>query len=348
MEERTREANKELNEVTRKVWRAAVLFTGGMILLAVAMALSISVGVTEISIYTVWNSLVAFSPESTNHAVIRELRMPRALAGALVGAFLAVSGAVMQGLTRNPLASPSIMGVTHGAAFALILTIVFFPAVSNIGMTAAAFIGAGLGVILVFAVGSFSKGGLTPAKLALAGVAIGGMLSSLSSAISLHFQVAKQMSFWYAGGLAATDWISVQILLVAGAIGLTLAALISKSVTILSLGDEVSKGLGQNTFLVKALGVIVVFVLTGAAVSVAGTVGFIGLVIPHVSRFFVGSDYRLIIPVSAVLGSLLLVLSDIGARLVNAPYETPVGAITACIGVPFFLYLARGEGRGAL
>jgi iron complex transport system permease protein len=329
-----------------KHWRAGMIFIGASVLLVIAMVLSVSVGVTDIDFKTVWESVFAFAPESTNHQVIRELRLPRALAAALVGAFLAVSGTIMQGLTRNPLASPSIMGVTHGAAFALILAIVFFPAISNIGMTLAAFIGAGLGVILVFAVGSFSKGGLTPAKLALAGVAIGGMLSSLSSAISLHFQVAKQMSFWYAGGLTATDWLSVEILLVAGAIGLTLALLISRSVTILSLGDEVSKGLGQNTLVVKALGVIVVFILTGAAVSMAGTVGFIGLVIPHVTRFFVGTDYRLIIPVSAVFGSLLLVISDIGARLVNAPFETPVGAITACIGVPFFLYLARREGRG--
>ncbi|SFK45736.1 iron complex transport system permease protein [Halobacillus dabanensis] len=348
MEDKKQTERTELDGLAGKQWRAGMIFIGTSVLLVIAMALSISVGVTDIDFKTVWESVFAFVPESTNHQVIRELRLPRALAAALVGAFLAVSGAIMQGLTRNPLASPSIMGVTHGAAFALILAIVFFPAISNIGMTFAAFIGAGLGVILVFAVGSFSKGGLTPAKLALAGVAIGGMLSSLSSAISLHFQVAKQMSFWYAGGLTATDWLSVEILLVAGAIGLTLALFISRSVTILSLGDEVSKGLGQNTLVVKALGVIVVFILTGAAVSMAGTVGFIGLVIPHVARYFVGTDYRLIIPVSAVFGSLLLVISDIGARLVNAPFETPVGAITACIGVPFFLYLARKEGRGEI
>lgn len=348
MEDKKQTERAEWHDLAGKQWKAGLIFLGASVLLVIALVLSISIGVTEIGFRTVWEAVFAFVPESTNHQVIRELRLPRALAAALIGAFLAVSGAIMQGLTRNPLASPSIMGVTHGAAFALILAIVFFPAISNIGMTFAAFIGAGLGVILVFAVGSFSKGGLTPAKLALAGVAIGGMLSSLSSAISLHFQVAKQMSFWYAGGLSATDWLSVQILLAAGAVGLTLALLISRSVTILSLGDEVSKGLGQNSFIVKALGIIIVFILTGAAVSVAGTVGFIGLVIPHVTRFFVGIDYRLIIPVSAVFGSLLLVLADIGARLVNAPFETPVGAITACIGVPFFLYLARREGRGEL
>jgi iron complex transport system permease protein len=215
-----------------------------------------------------------------------------------------------------------------------------------LGLTFSSFIGAGLGVILVFTIGAFSKGGLTPVKLALAGVAVGSMLSAFSSAIALHTQVAKDMSFWYAGGLTTTSWGSVKILLIAGGFGLLLALYISRSITILSLGEEVSRGLGQNTFLVKLLGVIVVLILTGAAVSVAGAIGFIGLVIPHITRFMIGSDYRWIIPISAVMGGLLLVLADIAARMVNAPFETPVGAITAIIGVPFFLYLARGERRG--
>ncbi|UOR10481.1 FecCD family ABC transporter permease [Halobacillus amylolyticus] len=332
--------------LTSRFFRAAIIFICGVAALIVSIGLSVTLGVTDIKLATVWQAVFVFDPELTNHQVIRELRLPRAIGAALIGSFLAVSGAVMQGLTRNPLASPSIMGVSHGAAFALIIALIFFPAVTNLGMTFASFAGAGIAVILVFAVGSFSKGGLTPVKLALAGVAVGGMLSSLSSAFSLHFQVAKQMSFWYAGDLSGTNWLSVQLLLGAGVVGLLLALIISRAVTILSLGEEVSKGLGQNTLVVKTLGVIVVLVLTGAAVSVAGTVGFVGLVIPHIVRFLVGTDYRLIIPVSAVLGGLLLVIADIGARLVNAPYETPVGAITACIGVPFFLYLARGERSG--
>ncbi|WJE16034.1 iron ABC transporter permease [Halobacillus sp. ACCC02827] len=345
MEEKGRK-RKELEGLRTHYGSAAICIAVGLLLLVFSAFASVISGVTDIGWKTVWAAVTDFDPTLTSHQVIRELRLPRTTAAALVGAFLAVSGAVMQGLTRNPLASPSIMGVSHGAAFALILALVFFPGITNLGLTAASFIGAGLGVVLVFLVGSLSKGGLTPVKLALAGVAVGGMLSSLSSALSLHFQVAKHMSFWYGGGLAATNWTSVQILAVAGAFGLILALLLSRAVTILSLGEEVSKGLGQNVWVAKTLGVIVVFVLTGAAVSVAGTVGFIGLIIPHITRYFVGSDYRLIIPVSAVFGALLLVVSDIGARLVNAPFETPVGAITACIGVPFFLYLARGEGRG--
>ncbi|SMQ61915.1 iron complex transport system permease protein [Bacillus sp. OV166] len=326
--------------------KATLVLIVGLILILISMGLSIAYGAADIKLATVWEAVSHFNPELTSHQIIQEIRMPRAIGAVLVGALLAVSGAVMQGLTRNPLASPSIMGVTDGAAFALVITLAFFPTATMLGLTFSSFIGAGLGVILVFTIGAFSKGGLTPVKLALAGVAVGSMLSAFSSAIALHTQVAKDMSFWYAGGLTTTSWGSVKILLISGGLGLLLALYISKSITILSLGEEVSKGLGQNTLLVKSLGVIVVLVLTGAAVSVAGAIGFIGLVIPHITRFIIGSDYRWIIPISAILGGLLLVLADIAARMVNAPFETPVGAITAIIGVPFFLYLARGERRG--
>nr|WP_257958663.1 iron ABC transporter permease [Bacillus sp. V3-13] len=318
----------------------------GSIAMIFAIGLSVVYGAADINLSTVVAAVFHFNPELTSHQIIQEIRLPRAIAAGLTGALLAVSGAVMQGLTRNPLASPSIMGVTDGAAFALVLTLAFLPSATILSQTFASFIGAGFAVLLVFMIGVFSKGGLTPVKLALAGVAVGALLRSISTAIGLHTQVAKNISFWYAGGLASTDWTSVYILLIAGGAGLLLAMLISRSITILSLGEEVSKGLGQNTFLVKALGIIVILLLTGAAVSVAGAVGFIGLVIPHITRFLVGSDYRWIIPSSAVLGGLLLVLSDITARMVNAPFETPVGAVTAAIGVPFFLYLARGERRG--
>ena len=318
----------------------------GILLIFMSIGLSIAYGAADIKLATVWEAVIHFKPANTSHQIIQEIRMPRAIAAVLVGAMLAVSGAIMQGLTRNPLASPSIMGVTDGAAFALVVTLAFIPAATIMGLTFSSFVGAGLGVSLVFTIGSFSKGGLTPVKLALAGVAVGALLSSISSAFALHFQVAKDMSFWYAGGLTTVNWTSLKILLVAGAAGLLLAMAISRSVTILSLGEEVSKGLGKNPLVIKALGVIVVLVLTGAAVSVAGAIGFIGLVIPHITRYIMGSDYRWIIPISAVLGGLLLVLADIAARMVNAPYETPVGAITAIIGVPFFLYLARGERRG--
>ncbi|MBP1947279.1 FecCD family ABC transporter permease [Virgibacillus litoralis] len=317
-----------------------------IIALLLAMGLSIAYGAVDINLSTVWQAIINFDRDITSHQVIQELRLPRAIAAALVGAFLAVSGAIMQGMTRNPLASPSIMGVTNGAAFALVLTMAFIPGVSGLGLTIASFAGAGIAVVLVFMVGSFSTGGLTPVKLALAGVAIGTLLSSVSTIIALHFKLEKQLGFWLAGGLAGTNWSSIQVLLISGAIGIFIAFMIAKSITVLNLGEDVAVGLGQNNIVIKILGILTVLILTGAAVSVAGAIGFMGLIIPHMSRFIMGTDFRWIIPSSALFGALLLVLSDIVSRLINAPYETPVGAITSLIGVPFFLYLARGSSGG--
>ncbi len=315
-----------------------------LLALVFSIGISVSYGAVDIKLSTVWQAIFHFESKLTSHQVIQELRLPRAIAAALVGSFLAVSGAIMQGLTRNPLASPSIMGVTDGAAFTLVMMLAFFPGAGNLGYTMAAFAGAGIAVVLVFMVGSFSTSGLTPVKLALAGVAIGTMLSSLSSVISLHFQLEKEMGFWIAGGLAGVNWTSIHILLLSGAAGLFLAFFIARSITLLSLGEDVSTGLGQNNVVTKVIGIIAVLVLTGSAVSIAGTIAFVGLIVPHITRFIIGTDYRWIIPTSAIFGALLLVISDVTARLVNSPFETPVGAITSLIGVPFFLYLARGSG----
>lgn len=323
-----------------------IIIALALLALPVSIAFSVSFGAVDIDLSTVWQAVFHFNQDITSHQVIQELRMPRAISAALVGASLAVSGAIMQGMTRNPLASPSIMGVTDGAAFALVLMLAFFPAVSNLGLTVAALIGAGVAVVLVFLIGSLSTSGLTPVKLALAGVAIGTMLRSVSSLISLHFQLEKEMGFWLAGGLAGTSWTSVKILLLLGIIGLFFSLIISRSITVLSLGDDIATGLGQNNLIIKIIGILAVLILTGSAVSIAGAVGFVGLIVPHITRFIMGTDYRWIIPASAVFGALLLILSDITSRLINAPFETPVGAITSLIGVPFFLYLARNSGGG--
>ncbi|QDX94159.1 iron ABC transporter permease [Brevibacillus laterosporus] len=346
------ESHNEQDESTKQIKqksRPAVAITmiiGLLIALAFGMVASISLGAADIDFLTVWTSIFSFDPDLPSHQIIQELRLPRSIAAGLVGAFLAVSGAIMQGMTRNPLGDPSIMGVTNGAGFAIAIAFAFFPGLSNINMMVFSFLGAGLGASLVFAVGSMSKGGLTPVKLALAGAAVGALLTSLSTAIAIHYHVAKDISFWFAGGVANTPWTSVGLLCIVGAIGFPIALLVARSITILSLGEDVSKGLGQRNFFIKVICILVVLLLTGASVAVAGFIGFIGLVIPHVTRALVGVDYRWIIPCSALLGALLLLLSDIGARLVNAPFETPVGAVTAILGAPFFLYLARREGRG--
>jgi iron complex transport system permease protein len=334
------------NEYISRPIIGAIAAIIGLVLLAVAMAASISLGAADVGFKTVWQAVFAFDPTLTEHQIIQELRIPRSVAAALVGACLAISGAIMQGMTRNPLASPSILGLTDGSTLAIAIAFAFIPGISFLQTMFMSFAGAGVAAALVFSIVFLAKGQLSPVKLALAGVAIGALLDSLATGIAIHFQVAQHVSFWYAGGVAGTNWTQIQFLVPVFLLGLFLSLFIARSITVLSLGDEVAVGLGQRTFFVRIVAILAVLLLTGAAVSVAGAVGFVGLIIPHVTRFLVGVDYRVVLPCSAVFGALLLVLADIGSRMVNPPFETPIGAITALVGVPFFLYLARRDRRG--
>lgn len=340
----------EINKIPLNTYKnrlvSLILIIVGIGLLLISVVASINFGAADLSYRDVYNALFHFDEDNPAHTIIRQLRFPRAVAAICVGAALAVSGAIMQGMTRNPLASPSIMGVTAGSSFLIAIALVAIPGVTYLGLMMFSFVGAGLGAALVFGITSFSRGGITPVKLALAGSAITSLLSSLSTAVGIKFNISKDISYWFAGGVSSVQPQHVLFTLPFILAALLLALVLSRSISILSLGEEVAKGLGQNTGIVKLMGTIVVLLLTGAAVSIAGMIGFIGLVIPHITRFLVGNDYRLIIPCSAILGGVLLIVADIVGRMVNAPFETPVGAITAIIGVPFFLYLARKEGRG--
>lgn len=317
----------------------------GVILLGLSAVVSINFGASDIGYRMVWDAIVHFDSENPAHVIIRELRLPRAIAAIGVGAALAVSGAIMQGMTRNPLASPSIMGVTAGSSFLIAIALAVVPSITYLGLMMFSFAGAGLGAALVFGITAMARGGITTVKLALAGSAITSLLSSLSTAIGIKFNVSKDISYWYAGGVSSVQPQHIEFALPFIIIGIVLALTLSRSISVLSLGEDVAKGLGQRTGMIRLFGTIVVLLLTGAAVSIAGMIGFVGLVVPHITRFIVGVDYRWIIPCSAIVGGLLLIVADIVGRLVNAPFETPVGAITAIIGVPFFLYLARKEGR---
>jgi iron complex transport system permease protein len=314
--------------------------------LVLAFAWSISVGAATIDFRTVWTAVFVYNPELTTHQIIQEVRLPRVVIGAMVGACFAVAGAIMQGMTRNPLADPSILGLNAGAGFFLVLAFAFMPGLSYTALIIISFFGAGFGAALVFGIGSLARGGLTPVKLALAGAAVAALLSSLTTGLVIYYDLAQDVLFYTAGGVQGTRWEQVRLMLPWFAVGMLASIAISRHITVLSLGDEIAVGLGQRTGLVKAVGTVIVLLLAGAAVAVAGGVGFIGLVIPHIARFLFGLDYRLIIPSSMLLGALLLVLADLGARTINPPFETPVGLITALVGVPFFLYLARRNKRG--
>lgn len=308
------------------------------------IAASILYGAKNITMDTVWDSIFAFDSESIDHQIIVSSRLPRVVGAMLIGAFLAVSGALMQGMTRNYLASPSIMGVSDGSVFAVTLFMVFIPNASSNMYIVSSLIGSAIGAAVVFGLAWLIPGGLSPVRLAILGTVIGTFLSGTAEALAAYFQISQNISFWYNARLHAMDPELIKLSIPFAIVGLCLAVVLSKSITLLSLGDETAKGLGVNTWLIKALAMVAVVILTGVSVALAGKVAFVGLIIPHIARFLSGSDYRWIIPVSGVLGGMFLALCDILARFVNDPFETPVGVITSLIGVPFFLYLIKTRG----
>lgn len=326
---------------------AYLLMFIGIILLVLGIGLSISLGAKNIDFSTIIQSL--FSNENdVNIKIIRDVRIPRAISAVLVGGFLAVSGAIMQGITRNPIAEPSVMGITQGATFMIAVAFVLQRinpnlVIGSFGLMIFAFLGASISGLLVYFVSSRSVRKVDPVKLALAGTALGTLLISLAMGISMYFNLSQQLSFWISGGLVSAKWQGVKLLLVVGGIGMIAAMIMSPKITILSLGEEVAIGLGQRTNLVRFICLMIVIALTGASVSVAGNIVFVGLIVPQIAKAIVGADYRLIIPSSLILGSVLLVYSDILARMINPPYETPIGSLTALLGVPMFIYLVRKD-----
>lgn len=320
---------------------ATLIIVGGLAALVLCIALSVAVGAKDIRLSTVWEALVRFNPDLDAHQIVRSLRLPRALTCALVGAALAAAGAIMQGMTRNPLADPGLLGINAGSGLAIAICFAFVPGLHFQQLILVSFLGAALGAGLVFGIGSLSRGGMTPVRLALAGAAVMGLLNALSEGIAYKFRIGQQLAFWMFGGTGGASVLQVGSIapwILAGLVG---ALLLSRSITLLSLGDEAASGLGVRIGLTKLLCAIVVLVLAGASVATVGAISFLGLIVPHIARFLVGSNYKWILPCSAVLGSLLFVLADVAARMINPPQETPVGALIALIGVPFFLFLVR-------
>lgn len=327
---------------------ALILMILGIVLLVGGIAVSISLGAKNIDLQTIISSIFS-DGNDVNTKIIRDVRLPRALAAVLVGGFLAVSGAIMQGITRNPIAEPSVMGITQGATFMIAIALVLQRINPNLVLGSFsrmifAFLGASISGLFVYFISSRGIRKVDPVKLALAGTAMGTLLISLAMGISMYFNLSQELSFWIAGGLTSTKWQGVNLLLIIGGIGLVAAMIMAPKITILSLGEEVAIGLGQRTNLVRFVCLIIVIALTGSSVSVAGNIVFVGLIVPQIVRGIIGADYKYIIPLSMVFGSVLLVYSDIMARMINQPYETPIGSLTALLGVPIFIYLVRKEG----
>jgi len=314
----------------------------GLGVLLLAMMGSIAFGAADIAPADVWAAIVAFDPASTEHLIIRTLRLPRALVAVLVGAALGVAGAIMQGVTRNPMADPGILGIETGAALGVVGA-VFFLRISSLAVYALfAFAGAALTAAVVYALGSAGRGGPTPLKITIAGAAVTALLSSLTTAMLVFNQrTLEEVRFWLAGSVAGRDLALLSQAAPYIGAGLVVALLMGRQITTLTLGDDVAKGLGQRTGWVKAFAALAVVLLAGGAVAVAGPIGFIGLVFPHALCFFVGVVYRWILPYAALVGAIFLVFADVAARLVLRPIELPVGIMTALIGGPFFVYLVR-------
>ncbi len=311
-------------------------------LLLVVCFASIAYGSKPMQLSTVWDALWSFDGTIDDHLIVRDLRLPRTMVGLLVGVGLGLAGAVMQGVTRNPLADPGILGVDAGAALAVVVAITSFGVTSFTGYIWFAFVGAGVASVAVYALGSLGRAGATPVKLALAGAALSALFSSFTSAVLLlDIATLDQYRFWAVGSLVGRDTGVVLQVVPFMVFGTLLALATGRMLNTLALGDDVARSLGQRVGVARGVSALSVIVLAGSATAVAGPIGFIGLTIPHVARAITGPDYRWVLPWSAVLAPILLLGSDTVGRLVARPGEIQVGIITAVIGAPFFIALVR-------
>ncbi|MFJ1448232.1 FecCD family ABC transporter permease [Bacillus halotolerans] len=326
-----------------KQWTRIILITSPFAI-ALSLLLSVLYGAKQLNADIVFASLFHFDPGTTDHQIIWHSRIPRAAGALLIGAALAVSGALMQGITRNYLASPSIMGVSDGSAFIITLCMVLLPQSSSLEMIIYSFIGSAFGAALVFGLATMLPNGFTPVQLAIIGTVTSMLLNSLAAAISIYFQISQDLSFWYSARLhqMSPDFLKLAVPFFLA--GIVIAVSLSKKVTAVSLGDDISKSLGQKKKTIKIMAMISVIILTGSAVALAGKIAFVGLVVPHITRFLVGSDYNRLIPCSCILGGVFLTLCDLASRFINYPFETPIEVVTSIIGVPFFLYLIKRKG----
>ena len=324
--------------------KSSLLIAGlllGCLALCLSFLVSISWGAADISLSEIYRSFAAFDG-STNHLIIRTVRLPRSLIAIVIGAALAVAGAIMQGLTLNPLASPGILGVNAGAALAVVLVTFLMGSVSSDVYIWFAFAGAAITALSVYLLGSLGRGGTTPVNLTIAGAALTAFMSSITSGILILSQrTLEEIRFWLAGSVASRDLSLLSQVLPYIGIGLILGLALSKQITILSLGEDIARSLGQSTAVIKILAAISIILLAGGSVAIAGPIGFVGLIVPNTVRIFVSIDYRWILPYSAILGAIVVLTADICGRLIIQPSELPVGLMMPLIGAPFFIYLIK-------
>ena len=320
---------------------ARVLLAWGapLALLALAVVLGLSLGAVTLSPARVLNGLLDRN-DPLAHTIVWDLRLPRVLLAVLVGASLGVAGALLQGVTRNPLADPHILGLTAGGGLAAALAIRMSQDVPPSVLAPVAFGGSLAGAALLY--GLSWRGGVSPVRLALSGVAIGSMLTAAITMVLVTSNLGTQAALSFlAGGLFGRGWDEFYAVWPYCTAGLIAAMLLSRNMNILSLGDEAAQSLGLGVERTRVLAIATAALLAGASVSVAGMVAFVGLVIPHIARYLTGDDHRSLVPLSAILGAALVVYADLLARTIDKPVEIPLGIVTAVAGAPFLLYMVR-------
>lgn len=321
----------------RVAWLSATI--GLLVLLCLA---SVAFGARQVSITELLAGLAGDTSTVSQAAVVA--RIPRTVLAIMVGAALAVSGTAMQAVTRNPLADPGILGVSAGAALAVVIGIAFFGLVNPYATMGLAVAGSAVAAVFVYTVGSLGRGGATPLKLALAGAATAAALSSLVSAVLLpRVDVMETFRFWQIGGVGGATWDRILLVLPVLLVGALICLATAPGMNSLALGDDLAHGLGENVFRTRLIASAGAVILCGAATAIAGPIAFVGLVIPHLCRLLVGTDHRGLVPFSAIAGACLLVLADVVGRIVARPAEIDVGIVTALIGAPFFIWIVRRQ-----
>lgn len=331
-------------KIKSTAFRSAGLL-GGLLLLTVSFMASMRYGFVSISWSDILSSITNYDEGVMNQVIARTARLPRALIAATVGGSLALAGAILQSVTRNPLASPSVLGINAGASLAVVAALTLASIRETETLMWISFSGAAIAAVAVYAMGSMGREGLSPLRIILAGSAMTALFASLTQGMLVRNESGLQdVLFWIAGSVAGrTTEMLLPVLPYMGA-GWLLAFALSRQWNVMAMGEESAKGLGQNMTLMKLAAGLIVILLAGSAVAVAGPIGLIGIIIPHVARGIAGLDYRWLLPYSAILGASLLLLADLAARFIIFPLEVPVGIMTAALGAPFFIYLAR-KGR---
>lgn len=292
---------------------------------------------------------VSGAPDSDVERVVRYVRIPRTVSGLLAGVALGVAGVVMQGLTRNPLAGPGLLGINSGAALAVVVAMTVFGVTTAAGYVWFAFVGAGVAAVFVYCLGSLGLGGATPVKLALAGAAFTALLGAITSMITLQDSATMDgYRFWVVGSLTRADGASLAAVAPFLGVGVVLAAGLTRSLNALALGDDLARSLGARLWINRAVAALAVVLLAGGATAIAGPLGFIGLVVPHIARMITGPDYRWVMAWTVVLSPMLLLIADMLGRVLVQPEQLQVGIITALAGAPFFLYLVRNRKMAGL